>query len=501
MEAVQRLGDRRFPLSVPGAAPDPGRCSTWAAGGETWPPRGSAPAGRSWPSNPRPQAAATAHPPRRRDRRRDARQRRPAHAASSTRWSSATRWSTWPTLAPELRRVFARPAARRPAWRSSCPTGAPGSGGPSASTGSRSSYRATGPTSPRRDCGRRWPRRASGRSTVRPATPFITTAWSLQFRLFGRLLTDQGAALLAGYAACAPIALVSAVLDAARGGGDFLHAAASARRGEPACAAPSRPRRRDRRSRARRPGRCSCCRPRCSAARCSAPATTSFSGRRSPPRSRPAGSSRPTTSSPIRSRVHPRPAPDPLRSQPRRAARCGTPTPAAAGRCSPRRSTPRCSRSPGCRSCSRSGTRWPGSRPPSSCSPRSGAYLFARELALRADPSLLAGISFAFGMFFVVWLEHPQTNVWLCLPWMFLATRRVCARGSLGATALLGAGHRAGVARRAPGERRVPARRHRGLRRLRADRRALSRARPEAPPAQLDWPRAGPRRSALARGW
>lgn len=64
------------------------------------------------------------------------------------------------------------------------------------------------------------------RIEVRPATPFITTAWSLQLRLFGRLLTDRGAALLAGYAACAPIALVSAALDAARGGGDFLHAAA-----------------------------------------------------------------------------------------------------------------------------------------------------------------------------------------------------------------------------------------------------------------------------------
>lgn len=67
-----------------------------------------------------------------------------------------------------------------------------------------------------------------------------------------------------------------------------------------------------------------------------------------------------------------------------------------------------------------------------------GTYLFARELALRRGPALLAGISFAFGMFFVVWLEHPQTNVWLCLPWMFLATRRVVDRGSLGATALLG---------------------------------------------------------------
>jgi len=64
------------------------------------------------------------------------------------------------------------------------------------------------------------------RVDVRPATPFITTTWSLQFRLFDRLLTDTGGALLAGYAASLPISVVSRTLDAVRGGGDFLHAAA-----------------------------------------------------------------------------------------------------------------------------------------------------------------------------------------------------------------------------------------------------------------------------------
>jgi SAM-dependent methyltransferase len=62
---------------------------------------------------------------------------------------------------------------------------------------------------------------------VRPATPYITTTWSLQFRMFGRLVTAAGPALLAGYAASGPVALVSAALDARRGGGDFLHAAAA----------------------------------------------------------------------------------------------------------------------------------------------------------------------------------------------------------------------------------------------------------------------------------
>ncbi|MDQ6835775.1 MAG: class I SAM-dependent methyltransferase [Actinomycetota bacterium] len=61
---------------------------------------------------------------------------------------------------------------------------------------------------------------------IRPATPLITTTWSLEFRLFGRPVTEQGAALLAGYAISVPVGAVAGVLDAARGGGDFLHAAA-----------------------------------------------------------------------------------------------------------------------------------------------------------------------------------------------------------------------------------------------------------------------------------
>ena len=68
-----------------------------------------------------------------------------------------------------------------------------------------------------------------------------------------------------------------------------------------------------------------------------------------------------------------------------------------------------------------------------------GVYLFCRELRLRRGPSLLGAITFAFGLFYVVWLEHVDvTNVWAMLPWMFLATRWVCTRGSVGAAALLG---------------------------------------------------------------
>jgi len=68
-----------------------------------------------------------------------------------------------------------------------------------------------------------------------------------------------------------------------------------------------------------------------------------------------------------------------------------------------------------------------------------GTYLFCRELRLRRGPALLAAIAFAFGTYFFDWLEHPHTNVWSMLPWMLLATRRLCTRGSVGAAALLGA--------------------------------------------------------------
>lgn len=61
---------------------------------------------------------------------------------------------------------------------------------------------------------------------IRAATPFITTTWSLQFRLFDGLLTQTGPALLAGYAIAAPVSVFSRLLDGLLGGGDFLHAAA-----------------------------------------------------------------------------------------------------------------------------------------------------------------------------------------------------------------------------------------------------------------------------------
>ena len=61
---------------------------------------------------------------------------------------------------------------------------------------------------------------------IRAATPFITTTWSLQFRLFDRLLTETGPSLLTGYVVAAPVSALSRLLDGLLGGGDFLHASA-----------------------------------------------------------------------------------------------------------------------------------------------------------------------------------------------------------------------------------------------------------------------------------
>lgn len=61
---------------------------------------------------------------------------------------------------------------------------------------------------------------------VVPATPFITTTWSVQFALLDHLVTERGGALLAGYLASVPVSLVTRLLDLTLRSGDFLHAAA-----------------------------------------------------------------------------------------------------------------------------------------------------------------------------------------------------------------------------------------------------------------------------------
>jgi hypothetical protein len=60
-----------------------------------------------------------------------------------------------------------------------------------------------------------------------------------------------------------------------------------------------------------------------------------------------------------------------------------------------------------------------------------GTFVFARSLGLRTAPSLLAGISYALGSYFVIWLEHPHTNIYLLLPWLLWLTDRTLLRGSV----------------------------------------------------------------------
>jgi hypothetical protein len=57
-----------------------------------------------------------------------------------------------------------------------------------------------------------------------------------------------------------------------------------------------------------------------------------------------------------------------------------------------------------------------------------GTYLFGRAMGMRFGGALLAGIVFAFGTFFVVWLPWPLTNVFPLLPWLLLATELLIRR-------------------------------------------------------------------------
>ena len=66
-----------------------------------------------------------------------------------------------------------------------------------------------------------------------------------------------------------------------------------------------------------------------------------------------------------------------------------------------------------------------------------GAYLLARALRLRFAPALLAGVVYAFGLFFVAWLAWPLSSVWAWLPWLLVFTEMVVRRpGPLHASAL-----------------------------------------------------------------
>ena len=68
-----------------------------------------------------------------------------------------------------------------------------------------------------------------------------------------------------------------------------------------------------------------------------------------------------------------------------------------------------------------------------------GTALFCRALGLRAGPALLGAVAFAFSTYFVVWLAHPHTNVYLTLPWILLGVRELVRRRTPLAAVGLGA--------------------------------------------------------------
>ncbi|MGH2948236.1 MAG: YfhO family protein [Solirubrobacteraceae bacterium] len=57
-----------------------------------------------------------------------------------------------------------------------------------------------------------------------------------------------------------------------------------------------------------------------------------------------------------------------------------------------------------------------------------GTFLLGRALGMRFAGALLAGIVFAFGLYFVVWLSWPLSSVWAWLPWLLLAVLTVARR-------------------------------------------------------------------------
>jgi len=68
-----------------------------------------------------------------------------------------------------------------------------------------------------------------------------------------------------------------------------------------------------------------------------------------------------------------------------------------------------------------------------------GAFLLGRVFKMRFAGALLCGAVYGFGLFLVVWLAWPLTNVFPLIPWMLVATERVIRRpGPLAIVGLAG---------------------------------------------------------------
>jgi hypothetical protein len=68
-----------------------------------------------------------------------------------------------------------------------------------------------------------------------------------------------------------------------------------------------------------------------------------------------------------------------------------------------------------------------------------GTFVLAGALRARFAGAFLAGLIFAFGLVFVVWLPFAETSVWALLPWLLWLTERLVRRLGPGALAALAA--------------------------------------------------------------
>ena len=60
-----------------------------------------------------------------------------------------------------------------------------------------------------------------------------------------------------------------------------------------------------------------------------------------------------------------------------------------------------------------------------------GAFLLGRVFKMRFAGAFLCGAIFGFGLFMIVWLAWPLTNVFPLIPWMLVATERLIRRPGL----------------------------------------------------------------------
>jgi hypothetical protein len=67
-----------------------------------------------------------------------------------------------------------------------------------------------------------------------------------------------------------------------------------------------------------------------------------------------------------------------------------------------------------------------------------GTYLFARKLSLSHKAAILAGVTYAFSVFNVFWLNHPHTNATIFFPLLLLGAEQIRDKPSLSSMATLG---------------------------------------------------------------